>query len=704
MNFIDILIQILNKLQNFSYLLVFFISFLESLAFVGLFIPGTIFNIFIGFLCGQGMFNIYDLIWFAVFGAILGDGLSFYLGKRATKIFKPENKIFKLSYLTKGEDFFKKHGNKSIFLGRFIGPIRPIIPFVAGMFKMKTKKFLFWNILSAFAWAVFYLFLGYFFGQTWQIIAAYSSRASIFLIVLFVFLVLYYLLKELILKKGKRFLLFLKSILISIIQAITKNPEIINLIKNHPLIFGFLQKRLDRKKFTGLPLTLFSLAFLYIIFLFLDIIRAIIKSAPITAADTRLENLLYVFRQARLARIFTWITILGEWQFCLSLIFLISLLFWLWHKKNYILPFWLTLAGTEIFVYLGKLALNRPRPEDVAMYLEKSASFPSGHAALAMALYGFLIYFSWRHLKSWPNKLNTLFAGILIIIAIGFSRLYLGLHYLSDILGGYLLGLLWLIIGINLIEWPNFKKEKTPGRKATHKLKLITVSLIILEVLFYVGFAYHFKPEVIIPEEEHEIKIIKSEPLKIFSDYKLAQFTETIDGAKQEPLSFLIIAQNDNEFINALQKAGWILAEPANLNTLTKIAQSAILNQSYDSAPMTPSFWNANIHDFGFEKPTANNTVRERHHARFWRTDYKTSEGKNIYVGTASLDIGIKWLVIHTIKPDIDTEREFLFTDLQKAGLISNYSKEQLVEPLLGKNFTGDQFFTDGQIYIINLK
>ncbi|MCX6746384.1 MAG: LssY C-terminal domain-containing protein [Candidatus Parcubacteria bacterium] len=704
MNFIDILIQILTKLQNFSYLLVFLISFLESLAFVGIFIPGTIFNIFMGFLAGKGMFDIGDLIWFAVLGAILGDGLSFYLGKKANKIFRPENRIFKSNYLVKGEKFFKKHGNKSIFVGRFIGPIRPIIPFVAGIFKMETKRFIFWNVLSAFAWAAFYLFLGYFFGQAWQIIAAYSSRASIFLIALAIFLVLYYLLKELILKEGKRFLLFLKSILISIIQAITKNTEIINLIKNHPLIFGFLQHRLDKKNFSGLPLTLFTLAFLYIIFLFLDIIRAVIKSAPITAADIRLENLLYVFRQARLARVFTWITILGEWEFCLSLIFLISLLFWLWHKKNYILPFWVTLAGTEIFVFLGKLALNRPRPEDVALYLEKSASFPSGHAALAMALYGFLIYFAWRHLKSWPNKLNALFAGILIIIVIGFSRLYLGLHYLSDILGGYLLALLWLIIGINLIEWPSFKKEKTPGREATNKLKLITISLIILEVLFYVGFAYHFKPEVIILEEEHEIKIIKSEPIKIFSDYKLAQYSETIDGTKQEPISFLIVAQNDNELINTFQKAGWILAEPANLNTLTEIAKSAILNQSYDSAPMTPSFWNANIHDFGFEKPTANNTVRQRHHTRFWRTDYKTSEGKNIYVGTASLDIGIKWLVIHTIKPDIDTEREFLFTDLQKSDLINNYSKEQFVEPLLGKNFTGDQFFTDGQIYIIILK
>ncbi|MCX6743645.1 MAG: DedA family protein, partial [Candidatus Parcubacteria bacterium] len=355
MNFIDILIPILTKLQNFSYLLVFLISFVESLAFVGLFIPGTIFNIFIGFLAGKGMFDIYDLFGFAFAGAILGDGLSFYIGKRAKKLFRPENRIFKSNYLVRGEEFFKKHGSKSVFLGRFIGPIRPIIPFVAGMFEMKTKKFIFWNIISALLWAVFYLSLGYFFGQTWQVIAAYSSRASIFLIIIVIFLVFYYLLKELILKEGKRLLLFLKSILISIIQAITKNPEVLNLIKNHPLFFRTINRRLDKTKFTGLPLTLFSLAFIYILSLFLGIIKSILKTAPIIQADIRIENLLFVFRQARLARIFTWITVLGEWEFALFIIATISLLFWLWHKKNYLLHFWLTLIGTEIFVYLGKL-------------------------------------------------------------------------------------------------------------------------------------------------------------------------------------------------------------------------------------------------------------------------------------------------------------------------------------------------------------
>ncbi|OGY41392.1 MAG: hypothetical protein A2Y82_00185 [Candidatus Buchananbacteria bacterium RBG_13_36_9] len=704
MNFIDALIIILQKLQNFGYLLVFLISFVESLAFVGLAIPGTVFNVLIGFLAGKGLFDIFDLFWFAIAGAILGDSASFYLGKRAKYLFHPENRIFKSNYLVKGEVFFKKHGPKSIFLGRFIGPVRPIIPFVAGIFKMETKKFLFWNILSAFCWAIFYLFLGYFLGQTWQIIAAYSTRASIFLLVIVAFLILIYLLKQLLLNEGKRFLLFLKSILISIIQGITKNPEVINIVKNHPLIFGFIYRRIDRTKFSGLPLTLFALAYIYIISLFLGIIRAVIKSAPIVGADIRIENLLFVFRQPLLIKIFSYLTLLGQWQIGLSIAIIVSLLFLLWHKKNYLLPLWITLGGTEAFVFIGKLVFERPRPLDIAYYLEKSYSFPSGHAALAMALFGFFVYYLWRKLKKLKLKINFLFLGSLIILTVGFSRLYLGVHYLSDVLGGYLLGLFWLIVGINLYEWPTYKKIKQPRQKSTIKIKLITAGLIIVEIIFISAFTFFYKPEVIVEEAPQILHTISGDAIDIFKNYKPSQYTETLDGAKQEPISFLVVAQNDENLINAFKLANWHLADPVSFGSILKIGETAILNQSYKTAPMTPSFWNANIHDFGFQKPTETNSVRQRHHARFWKTNFKTAEGKKIYVGTASLDLGIKWFVVHTINPDIDSERELVYADLTKAGVIKNSQKIQFVEPLLGKNFAGDQFFTDGEVYIIEIK
>ncbi len=164
MELVNFLEQMLGDIGRLGYWLVLLISFAESIAFIGTILPGTTLVVFAGLLAARGHFNVVILILFAAVGAILGDGLSYFLGTRGKNFFKNENKFLKLSHLDKGEEFFKKHGPKSVFLGRFIGLIRPIIPFVAGLSKMNKWTFLLWNISSAFLWAIFYLLIGYFFG------------------------------------------------------------------------------------------------------------------------------------------------------------------------------------------------------------------------------------------------------------------------------------------------------------------------------------------------------------------------------------------------------------------------------------------------------------------------------------------------------------------------------------------------------------
>jgi len=122
-----------------------------------------------------------------------------------------------------------------------------------------------------------------------------------------------------------------------------------------------------------------------------------------------------------------------------------------------------------------------------------------------------------------------------------------------------------------------------------------------------------------------------------------------------------------------------------------------LLNEAYPTAPMTPSLYNTKPNDFGFEKQTAKNSVRVRHHARFWKTNYRTSLGM-LYVGTVSLDTGIKWGgITHTIAPDIDTERNLFISELKEAGVVTQEKLVSFVPPTLGKNFSGDQFFTNGK-------
>jgi len=697
MEFFTSLLPTIEHLGIIGYWLVLLVSFAESLAFVGVFVPGGILVVLAGFLSAQGYLDLGDLIWFAAIGAILGDSLSYWLGSKGVRFFRNENRILKLSHLEKGEQFFKKHGEKSVLLGRFIGPMRPIVPFVAGLFRMRQRTFLFWNIVSGFLWAAGYLLLGYFFGGVASVIEAWTTRAGFFaFIALISILVLWFLVR-----RSRPIFSFFFSIAVSIRDAIVFNPDVQKLVGRHPHIFSFLKRRFNKEKFSGLPLTLILVSFVYVASLFLGIVEDIISSDPIVAADIRVANLLYAFRDMELITFFTWVTLLGKWEIVFGGAIVATILLWMWRKRVYVFPLWFTLIGSEIFNLLGKLAFHRPRPE-VAYYAEHSFSFPSGHATIAVAFYGFLTYIFLRETKRWGRKAAILFWGLVVIIAIGLSRLYLGMHYVSDVWGGYLSGSLFLIIGIALVEWIKHWRQAPASFFASHGVKIISGVLLATMFGFYSLFALRYHPPLNTPQNE-QLAVVEN-ILAQFQENKISQFTETLLGNKQEPLNFIVEAKNDAEFIHTMNSAGWRLADTATAASVFTLAKSAILNENYPTAPMTPSFWNAKVHDFGFEKETSAQNVKERHHARFWKTNLQTESGERVYVGTASFDSGIKWLVTHKISPDIDTERELLFADLQTTGLVAASSKESFVAPVLGQNFSGDQFFTDGKIYVLVLE
>jgi undecaprenyl-diphosphatase len=258
------------------------------------------------------------------------------------------------------------------------------------------------------------------------------------------------------------------------------------------------------------------------------------------------------------------------------------------------------------------------------------------------------------------------------------------------------------------MEWQLYKQKKLPSQKKkviSTKIKIITIILLLAELIFFILFTKNYDPprrEVIFDNgPTTTINDIFSLP----TEFELPRKSETLTASQQEPLSFIIAAPNDADFISTMQKGGWFLADSINRGSLEKIIDAGLTNTPYPNAPMTPSFWDGQTHDFGFEKSTAKHSLKERHHARFWKTNLRTKNGKVIYVGTASFDTGIKWWgTTHRIAPDIDTEREILFNDLQTTNAINKFQKNSFVSPLLGKNFAGDQFFTDGNIYIIDLK
>lgn len=702
MNIVNEILQQIEHFRIVGYWLVLLVSLLESLVLVGVIVPGAVLVVFAGALAAQGYFDLGDLIWFAAIGAILGDGISFMLGQRGTGLFKDTNRIFKASYLEAGERFFLQHGAKSIFLGRFIGLVRAVIPFVAGLAGMTAKRFYLWNILSAFAWAVSHLLAGYFLGQAWQLVEVWTSRAGIFLMALILVLFCANLLKQYLVKQGKQLFDFCRSLLSSVKQALITNPDVARLIARHPRFFTFASARLDRTHFSGLPLTLLGIAFLYILLLLGGIIEDILTLDPIVAVDSRLDNLLYFYRDEMLVKGFLWITLLGKVKVVLSVATLFTALFWMRRSREFILPFWITLAGSGVFNLLGKVAFHRQRPQGIGVLTEASFSFPSGHATIAAALYGFIVYYLWRQAQSWRSRLNLLFGGSLLVLAIGFSRLYLGVHFLSDVLGGYLLGLLWLIIGVCMVEWRLFaRSEMQPLACSSLPIRVLSATLVLAELIFYLHSGLQYTPSRNPAENRVASKPVGIDVVSAFDRYRLPRFTESIAGGQLEPLNIILVVRDVAALSNAFKAACWQPADPVTIGTFARTVRALLGNESYPTAPITPSFWNGNVNDLGFEKPTPARSVRQRHHIRLWKTDWVTTDQRHVYVGTTGLDVEMKWSLTHRIQPDLDSEREALLNDLLVSGRVTAYNKIRFVEPFTGRNLAGDPFFTDGYLYVV---
>lgn len=704
MNFLTNFLPSVSHLGLWGYWLVFFIAFLESLVLVGVVVPGSVLIIMAGFFASRGYLEIGDLIWFVAVGAILGDGLSYYLGVKGTRFFHNENKWLKATHLDRGQKFFQQHGSKSIFLARFIPSIRSIMPFVAGLSGMDKIKFFFWDITSAFIWAALHILLGYFFGSAFIVILAWSTRVGYAIGIIALAIILFYIIKFIVMKHGRRLARLARSILSSLWHGLVSNHDVQKLMKRHPHFFAFLKRRTDRQSFFGLPLTLLVMGLVYTLFFSLGIIEDVLHSDLITAADLRIANLLVYFRDPQLTKVFLWITLFGKWQMVLAVAMTASLILWLWRKKDYIAYLWLALLSDGLFGYLGKIMVRRPRPLTPA-YLEHSFSFPSGHAMIAVVLYGFIAYVLMSQSKSFKRQVNIFFGFLAIAMAVGVSRLYLGVHYLSDVLGGYLLGLLVLTTVTALYEWRHFKKQnfKNASGVISTRTKVGTAILVMLSFGFYAELALTYQPPLAAPAPQVSAQFIIGDISTYFDEHKIPKYSEILDSNPQEPLGFIFLAQDDNTLTQSFKKASWYAADGANFGSVAKIALTALSNGQYLTAPMTPSFWNAAVNDFGFEKATPQNTVRQRHHIRIWKTNFKQGD-LSVYVGTASLDEGIKWLVTHRINPDIDTERLFVKDSLQSAGVVQDWQEIQFVNPVLGKNFSKDPFFTSGKTFVILLK
>ena len=178
---LDYLVNLVGRLGQWGYLIIFLVAMLESAAFLGLIIPGESLVLVTGFLAAQGLLDLDVLIVTVGIGAALGDSIGYEMGRwmgRPALLHYGSHFGLTNARVDKADAFFARHGSKAIFLGRFVGFARAIVPFLAGSSKMSYRKFLPYNVLGAALWSSAVVLLGYFLGASWQAAECWIGRAS----------------------------------------------------------------------------------------------------------------------------------------------------------------------------------------------------------------------------------------------------------------------------------------------------------------------------------------------------------------------------------------------------------------------------------------------------------------------------------------------------------------------------------------------
>jgi membrane-associated protein len=163
------LIQLLSTAFSgwWGYLLLFGVVFSETGLLMGFFLPGDSLLFTVGVVAGAGQLNIVAINLVLMIAAVVGDGVGYAIGRRTgPRIFsRPDSRLFKQEHLRKTQEFYDKHGGKTIIYARFVPIIRTFAPFIAGVAGMGYPRFLAFNIFGGIGWVLSMTLLGYTLGS-----------------------------------------------------------------------------------------------------------------------------------------------------------------------------------------------------------------------------------------------------------------------------------------------------------------------------------------------------------------------------------------------------------------------------------------------------------------------------------------------------------------------------------------------------------
>ncbi len=488
-------VQILSWAESFGallYFLSFFLAASEATIGLSMLLPGSLTVMLIGATASLGYIKIYYVIPLAILGAVIGDNIGYFLGRRYGVPLLDKVKFIDKKAVKAAEDFIKKHGAKSVMLGRFVPFIKETIPFVAGTLNMDRRKFIVYNFLGAVGWSAMWPGMGYLFAKA--VLSGKSWITSVQLLiagVVFAYLA-YLLFRELRVMRNAKF----------------------KLLKSFKSKYFF--------KIVALSLALYSF------FVYLAIL--VIESSPKVFALDKLGFWIFEKFNFALFYFFSVFTYSAKW----FVLFPFAILLCVWVYKNYraeTLKFtaslWTTLVFASALILSLKYSIARERP-DFARVSVDGFAFPSGHAGIATAFSVIMIFLILKMVRI--AKKRVLIAGLLIwAVLIYISRIYLGVHYMSDILGGIIVGFIAALLGMSLYLWldekdklhkfvsPNQANTDSKGENKDRRMKIYSTAFENAGLIpsKFTCDGENINPELVfenVPEKAKSLVLIMDDP------------------------------------------------------------------------------------------------------------------------------------------------------------------------------------------------
>ena len=488
---------------------------------------------------------------------------------------------------------------------------------------------------------------------------------------------------------------------------VAQQPVILDLRKRFPRIERFLERRLDPHDPWGLAATVAGIGILLGLWLFLGVLQDIVAKDPLVILNIRLHNTVPLFRSTGMTWFMLTLTQLGS-GIVLSLVCLSMALHALARQQQRAAAtYLLALAGTGLLSAILKALVGYARPIDAIIRVHE-ASFPSGHMFSGTVVYGLLaaLLIS-NHVRRGLRALGITLL-LLVIVGIGLSRLYLGVHWPSDLLGSLALALMVLASLLFFLHYDHpidwIDTFKPPF--GAHVLRIAGRSVLLLALC--AAAVLTIQTELVpirMPPAAHSITI---QALQASLPADLPLGSEDLIGGRMEPISLVFVGAEE-DLVESFVRAGWMLAD---LPTPVRIVQeglAALRNRPDPTGPATPAYFADRPQNLTFEKPDAgSSSIRRRHHTRLWKTAYCIAPNcRPVWVGTASFDMGMELsqrlhLPTHRIDPAIDNERAMIVSDLVGVGATQE-GRVTVSRPLHGFNAAGDPFSTDGRAVVLVL-